>query len=147
MKKSILFIVSVLFSIMLLGQELVPVQAEAKPQDQPQVQAVEQPQAQLQGRDLKKVKFPLAFIHSGKEYPAGNYWLVLAEKDGQSLFIVQNAQRQLLFEELAVVKARSGGGAGSSLRVSKELMKDKEYFRIKVTTPAQWLMGYFLVKQ
>jgi hypothetical protein len=147
MKKSILFVVSALFSIMLLGQELVPVQAKEKPQDQPQVQAAEQPQAQLQGRDLKMVRFPLAFIHTGKEYPAGNYWLVLAEKDGQSLFSVQNAQKELLFEELAVVKARSGGGTGSGFRVSKELMKDKEYFRIKVTTPDQWLMGYFLVKK
>ncbi len=31
--------------------------------------------------------------------------------------------------------------------MNKELMKDKEYFRIKVTTSAQWLMAYFLVKK
>lgn len=146
MKKSILFVVAALFSIMLLGQEAVPVQAEETPQDQPQVQAAEQPLPRLQERDLKMVRFPLAFIHSDKEYPAGNYRVVLTEKDGQSLFLVENAQKEPLFEELAVVKDRSGA-AGSGFRVSRELMKDKEYFRIKVTTPAQWLMAYFLVKK
>jgi len=26
-------------------------------------------------------------------------------------------------------------------------MTEKEYFRVKVTTPGEWLMGYFLVKK
>ncbi len=58
------------------------------------------------------VRFPLAFIHAGKEYPAGNYRVVLAEKDGQSLFAVQNAQKELLFEELAMVKASRAAARG-----------------------------------
>ncbi len=116
-------------------------------QDQEQTQPVPTPQAQAQDMNLKRMNFPQAFIHAGKEYPAGDYWMVLTSKDGQSLFTVSNAKQELLFEELAVVKARSGGGAGPAFRVKKEFLKGKEYFRIKVTTPAQWLMGFFLVKK
>jgi hypothetical protein len=147
MKKSFLLIALALFSLIVLGQEQekLPLQ----PSEQPQVQAAEPQPAPLppQGRDLKIVRFPEAFIHAGKDYAAGNYRMVLAEKDGQSVFFVENAQKEPLFEELAVVKARRGGGAGSGFRVSRELMLDKEYFRVKVTTPGQWLMGYFLVKK
>lgn len=103
--------------------------------------------AQNQDMDLKKVNFPQAFIQAGKEYPAGNYWLVLTMKDGLPLFTVHNAQQELLFEELAVVIARSVGRTGSAFRVEKKFMTEKEYFRVKVTTPGQWLIGYFLVKQ
>ena len=103
--------------------------------------------AQTQDMDLKSVNFPQAFIQAGKEYPAGEYWVVLPMKDGQPLFTVQNAQKELLFEELAIVIDRKGGGTGSSFQVKKAFVTKKEYFRIKVTTPGQWLMGYFLVKQ
>jgi hypothetical protein len=148
MKKPFLFIVLALFSIMLLGQEQVPVQTEEQPQEQSHVQAAEQPPVlQLQGRDLKRIRFPEAFIHADKEYPAGDYWLVLATKDGQPFFAVQNAQKELLFEDLAVVKARSGGRMGSAFRVEKKILIGNEYFRVKVTTQGEWLMGYFLVKK
>jgi hypothetical protein len=145
MKKLIFFAALVLISILLLGQEQeqVPVQ----PQDQPQVQAAEPSPTPPQGKDLKKVRFPEAFIEAGKEYPAGDYWLILTTQDGPPRFTVHNAQKELLFEELAVVKGRSSGRTGPGFRVSKELMTDKEYFRVKVTTPGEWLMGYFLVKK
>lgn len=148
MKKSLFMIALVLLSLMVLGQEQeepLPVQ----PSEQPQVQAAEPPPvpaALPAGRDLKTVRFPAAFIHAGKEYPAGNYRLVLGEKDGRSVFFVANAQAEPLFEDLAVVKGRSGG-AGAGFRVSRGLMQDNEYFRIKVTTADQWLMGYFLIKK
>jgi hypothetical protein len=97
--------------------------------------------------DLKSVNFPQTFIQAGKEYPAGDYWVVLTMKDGQPLFTVKNAQKELLFEELAIVINKSGGGTGSSFRVKKAFVTEKEYFRIKVSTPGQWLMGYFLIKK
>ncbi len=166
MKKSIFFVVLVLFSIMLLGQEQEKEQIPVLPDEQqPQVQAAEptpvqpegQPQAQaaepspapaqIQGKDLKKIRFPQAFIHAGKEYPAGDYWLVLAAKDGQPFFAVQNAQKELLFEDLAIVIARPGGRSGSAFWVDKRFLTEKEYFRVKVTTPGEWLLGYFLVKK
>lgn len=151
MKKILLFTALALLSLALpcQEQELPPVQA----QEQPQVQAEEPPQAQPeelpappQGRDLNKVRFPAAFIHAGKEYPAGDYWLVLATRDGRSLFVVQDAQKALLFEELAIVKPRSGG-TGSAFRVSRDLTRGREYFRIRVSAPGEWLLGYFLVKR
>jgi|GEM_PF-1058824 hypothetical protein len=149
MKKSILFVVWAMFFFLLPGQEQIPV----LPEEQPQVQAEEPVPAQatppatpvqVQGHDLKKVRIPQAFIHAGKEYPAGDYWLVLASRDGQSYFAVQNAAREQLFEELAIVKPRQGG---SGFWVSKQMTADREFFRVKVSAPGEWLLGYFLVKK
>ena len=145
MKKTIFLAVLALVSIALLGQEQE--QVTVQDPEQPQVQAEEQPPAPIQGKDLKRVRFPEAFIHAGKEYPAGDYWLVLATKDGQPFFVVQNAQKELLFEDLAIVKGRRGKRSGSAFFVEKKLITGKEYFRIKVTTPGEWLLGYFLVKK
>jgi hypothetical protein len=145
MKKTIILAALVLVSIALLGREQE--QVTVQDPEQPQVQAEEQPPAPIQGKDLKRIRFPEAFIHAGKEYPAGDYWLVLATKDGQPFFAVQNAQKELLFEDLAIVKDRRGNRTGSSFFVGKKFMTDKEYFRIKVTTPGEWLLGYFLVKK
>jgi hypothetical protein len=145
MKKLIVLAALALVSIALLGQEQPPVQ----PQEEPQVQAEAPPPAPVapQGRDLKKIRFPAAFIHAGKEYPAGDYWLILASKDGQPFFAVQNAQKESLFEDLAIVIDRSGERTGSAFFMEKKFMTEKEYFRVKVTTPGEWLLGYFLVKK
>jgi hypothetical protein len=153
MKKMIVFTVLALIALALPCQEkeLPPIQPEEQPQVQaeepPQAQAEEQPPAQPQGRDLNKVRFPAAFIHAGNEYPAGDYWLVLTSKDGLPMFAVQDAQKAPLFEDLAIVKARKGGRAGTAFFVEKKFMTDREYFRIKVTTPGEWLLGYFLIKK
>lgn len=146
MKKSIIFVFLILFSLLLVGQEQEQEQIPVQPAEPATAQAVEPPPAQpVQGQDLKRVRIPKAFIHAGKEYPAGDYWMVLADKGGQRFFAVQNERKEPLFEELAIVKARSGGGGG--FRVSKQLTADREYFRVKVTTAGEWLMGYFLVKK
>ena len=137
MKKIILIAVLVLFSGLLLAQE----------QEQAQVEPQVQPQPLPQVKNLKKIGFPQAFIHAGKEYPAGIYWLLLTMKDGQPLFAVHNAQKELLFEELAVTKAKAAIQIGPSLRLKKEFMKNREYFRITAYTSGQKLLGYFLVKQ
>jgi hypothetical protein len=128
MKKLILFTLVALCSCLLLAQS--EEQAQAVPQDQPQVEPQANPQAQAKDMNLKRIHFPKAFIHAG-----------------QSLFSVRNAQKEQLFEELAIVKPRSGGRSGSAFRVNEELMRDKEYFRVKVTTPSRWLLGYFLIKK
>jgi len=145
MKKSLLLIALALFSIIVLGQEQLPIQ----PSEQPQIQAAEPQPAPPppQGRDLKIVRFPKAFIHAGKEYPAGKYQMVLGEKDGHAVFFVANAQKEPLFEELAIVKAHPAQGTKSRFHVDSAGMSDNEYIRIKVTTQEQWLMGYFLVKK
>jgi hypothetical protein len=147
MKKIIILAALALLSIALLAQEQE--QVPVLNPEPPQLQVEEPPPAPVppQGKDLKRIRFPEAFIHAGKEYPAGDYWLVLASRDGQSFFAVQNAQNETLFEDLAIVKARSGGRVGSAFWVDKRFMTEKEYFRVKVTTPGEWLMGYFLVKK
>ena len=147
MKKLILLVALALVSIALLGQEQE--QLPIQPQEEPQVQAEQPPLPAVapEGKDLKKIRFPAAFIHAGKEYPAGDYWLVLVTKDGQPYFAVQNAQKEPLFEDLAIVMDRSGERTGSTFFVGKKFMTEKEYFRVKVTTPGEWLLGYFLVKK
>lgn len=152
MRKAIVFAVLVLFSLLLTGQE-EPQEIPTQPDEQAQVQAAEPAQAEeqpapppapVQGRDLNKVRIPQPFIHAGSEYPAGVYWLVLAERDGQSYFAVHNDRKEPLFEELAIAKTRSGSG----LRVAgRGMTADREFFRLKVAAPGAWLYGFFLVKK
>jgi hypothetical protein len=128
----------ILFAVMAVLCGLLPAQDQEPAKVEPQAQDI----------DLKTIHFPQAFIHAGKEYPAGDYRMVLTVKDGQHVFTVSNAQQpEPLFEELAVVKAMSGAGSGSRFRVKKDFLRGKEYFRVKVTMPGQWLMGFFLVRK
>jgi hypothetical protein len=148
MKKIILFAAMGLLAVAIWGQEqdLPPVQD----QEPAQVQAAETPpapQALPEGRDLKTIRFGRAFIHEGKEYPAGKYWVVLGEKDGQAVFFVANAKKEPLFEELAIAKPHPARGTPSHFHVDVSGMSGNEYLRIKVTTREQWLLGYFLVKK
>jgi hypothetical protein len=148
MKKSLLLVVLALFSLIVLGQEQE--QPPVLPDEQPQVAAQEPPTPSpvpVPGRDLKKFRFPKAFIHAGKEYPAGDYWLILSTGEGRSFFTVQDAQKAVLFEELAIVKSHPAEGTKSHFHVNMGGMSDDEYIRIKVTTQREWLLGYFLVKK
>jgi hypothetical protein len=103
--------------------------------------------AQSQDINLGKINFPQSYIHAGKEFPAGKYAVVLTVKDTVPFFNVYDPQKELLFEEMAIVKARSGSGKSSAYRVKKEFLKGDEYFRIMVIKSNQWLLGYFLVKK
>lgn len=146
MKKSLLLVVLAMFSLIVLGQEQLPVQP-----DEQQAQAVEQPPVPApvpaQSRDLKKFHFPLAFIHADKEYPAGDYWLTLTTGDGRPFFTVRDAQKAVLFDELAIVKAHPAQGGKSHFHVDINGLSDDEYLRIRVTTQREWFLGYFLVKK
>jgi hypothetical protein len=149
MKKIILLAALALLSIALLAQEQeqVPVQNPEPPQLQAEEPVSSPPQGLPEGRDLKTVRIAQAFIHAGKEYPPGTYRMVLGEKDGQYVFFVANAQKELLFEDLAIVKAHPPEGTKSHFHVNIAGMSDKEYIRIKVTTQGEWFLGYFLVKK
>jgi hypothetical protein len=137
MKKIILFSVLALLSNLLLPQ----------PQDQPQATPGEQASAPAPEMDLKKIHFPMAFVEAGKDFPAGDYWLVLSNKTGQPVFTVRNAQQEVLFEELAIVKIKAGGPQHRAFLVKKDFSGGREYFRVKVSVPGQVLLGYFLVKK
>jgi len=102
-----------------------------------------------QSPDIKlgKIDFPQAYIHAGQEFPRGNYEIVLTMKDSVPFFNVYNSDQELLFEELAIVKAHPAKGTRSRFHVDIGGMLDNEYLRIKVTTQREWLMSYFLVKK
>jgi hypothetical protein len=103
--------------------------------------------AQSQDINLGKINFPQPYIQAGREFPAGEYAVVLTVKDTIPFFNVYDAKQELLFEEMAVVKTRPGSRRGSAYHLKKEFLKGDEYFRIMVIKPDQWLMGYFLVKK
>ena len=110
MKKLLLLIALALVSpASVMGQEQLPVQ----PSEQPQVQATEQqPAPPAPGPSGPQDRpFPQAFIHADKEYPAGDYRMVLTTEEGRtSVFFVANAQKELLFDELAIVKTHPAAG-------------------------------------
>jgi len=94
-----------------------------------------------------KVYVPKAFVHAGKDYAAGTYQLVLTEKEGVPTFVVSQ-KGESLFEEMAAVKANAEGqGKTFKPRIKKGMLKENEYYRVRVTTPAQHLMIYFLIKK
>ena len=96
---------------------------------------------------IGSVRIPKAFIHAGKDYQRGMYWVTLTLKDGFPHFNVHNRNKQLLFEEMAVVKPKEYKGKATKLRhrIRKELLRGYEYFRIKVTRPDGLIMAYLLV--
>ncbi len=95
--------------------------------------------------NLGSIKFSRSFIHNGKDYNKGIYKVTLKEKDGEFLFSVFNPTEELLFEEVAIVKARKSRIGKRKFLLRKSFMKGYEFFRIKVTRPDKVLMGYFLV--
>jgi hypothetical protein len=103
--------------------------------------------AQSQDINLGKIDFPQAYIHAGQEFPQGSYEIVLTEKESVPFFNVYNSKQELLFAEMAVVKAHPWNKKASPFKVKKEFLDNEEYFRIMVIKPGQWLMGYFLVKK
>lgn len=97
--------------------------------------------------NLGRVYFPKAFVHANKDYNKGVYRVTLFAKDGVPYFKVMNKKKELLFEEMAVIKPYEGKFKKFKHRVKKELLKGYEYFRIKVTKPDNMIMAYFLVKK
>lgn len=120
---------------------------QTEPTAQPTDQTAQEKPAQPEETDLGKVYIPRDFVHADKDYIKGNYFISLFEKDGSPWFKVFNNKKELLFEELAVVKAYKGKARRSKLSIHKEFLKDFEYFRILVIKPDSRLLAYFLIKQ
>ncbi len=100
-------------------------------------------------KDIKlgKVYFPKTFVHNMKDYKRGVYRVILTEKEGVPYFNVYTKKKELLFEEMAVVKPFEGKYKKFKYRVKKEFLKDFEYFRIKVTKPEKVILAHFLTKK
>ncbi len=125
-KLSILIILTLIFSVMNFAVEKQEVSKDIK---------------------LGKVYFPKTFVYNMKDYKRGVYRVILTEKEGVPYFNVYNKKKELLFEEMAVVKPYEGKYKKFKFRVKKELLKGYEYFRIKVTKPDKVYLAHFLVKQ
>lgn len=97
--------------------------------------------------NLGRIYFPKTFVHAGKDYNKGVYLVTLTEKEGVPWFKVFNKKKELLFDEMAVVKPYKGRRTNFKYRVRKGLLKGYEYFRIRVIKPDKMIMAFFLVKQ
>lgn len=96
---------------------------------------------------IGKIYISKDFVHTDTTFKKGNYYVTLFEKEGVPWFKIFNNNKELLFEELAVVKNYQGKAKRTKLRVHKEFLKDYEYFRVMVVKPDKHLMLYFLMKQ
>jgi hypothetical protein len=97
--------------------------------------------------NLGRIYFPRAFVHAGKNYDKGVYRMSLTEKEGVPWFKVFDKKKELLFEEMAVVKPYKGKSRRFRFRIRKQMLKGYEYFRITVTKPDKRIIAYFFVKQ
>lgn len=97
--------------------------------------------------NLGRIYFPRPFVHAGKDYNKGVYRMSLTEKEGVPWFKVFDKKKELLFEEMAVVKPYEGKAKRFRYRIRKEMLKGYEYFRIMVIKPDKRIMAYFFVKQ
>jgi hypothetical protein len=96
---------------------------------------------------LGSIRFPRPFIHAQKDYEQGIYYITLTAKAGVPYFNVYTQTQELLFEEMAVVKAQRGKSGKSKYRVKKGFSNKQEHFRLKVITPTHRIMAFFLVKK
>ncbi|MCP5049412.1 MAG: hypothetical protein GY940_19740 [bacterium] len=97
---------------------------------------------------IGNIRIPKAFVHAGKEYNSGIYFVTLKAKDGVPYFNVHNRKKELLFEEMAVLKPLDYKGKAKKFRhrVRKEMLRGYEYYRIKVSRPDSLIMAYLLMK-
>jgi hypothetical protein len=102
--------------------------------------------AQTADIDLGRVFFPKDFVHSAKDYGKGIYRVMLTQKDNVPFFSVYSPKKELLFDEMAVLKPFETKTGRKGWRVRKELLKGDEYFRLRVLKPGQLVMAYFLLK-
>jgi hypothetical protein len=92
------------------------------------------------------ITIPRPFIHARKNYDKGIYYVTLTAKEGIPYFNVHNQKKELLFEELAVVKPTKSKYK-FKYRVRKGFLKGYEYFKLKVVKPEADIIAFFLVKK
>jgi hypothetical protein len=96
---------------------------------------------------IGKVRISKPFIHAGKDFEKGIYWVTLTAKDGIPYFNIHNPKKELLFEELAIVKPFETTSKKFTPHVTKGFLKSGKYFRIKVKRPDAFVLCYLLLKQ
>lgn len=98
---------------------------------------------------IGNVRIPRDFVHAGKDYKRGVYWVTLKAKEGVPYFHIHNRKKELLFEEMAVLQVRTRKTAPKRVwhRVNRTILKGAEYYRIKVTRPDSYIKAFLLIKQ
>jgi hypothetical protein len=96
---------------------------------------------------LGKIKFPRPFIHAQKDYPNGIYRVFLTPKSEEPYFKVFNKKNEFLFDELAIVRPYKGKSKKFKTRIVRSVLRGYEYFRLKVTTPENVYLAFFLLKK
>lgn len=109
-------------------------------------QTEEQTQEKKPEVSIGNIVISKPFIHADKEYNAGTYWITITDKEGIPYFVVHNQNKEVLFDELAIVKPFNAGKRKFKMQVTKGFLKSQEYYRIKVKQPDKILLAYFLVK-
>jgi hypothetical protein len=95
---------------------------------------------------IGKVRIARSFIHAGKEYQKGNYFVTLTSKNGVPYFNIKNQKKELLFEELAVVIPNETIKSKFRFRVGKMFINKYEYFKLTVKKPEADYLAFFLIK-
>jgi hypothetical protein len=101
------------------------------------------------GLDIKVgyISIPRPFVHAGKDYARGAYYITLTEKEGVPYFNVFNRKKELLFEEMAVVQPYKARNKNFKYRIRKGYSRGGEYFRLRVIQPDSVMSAFFLIKK
>ncbi len=146
MKKILLFFTMALLVLSTAGMAQATQENQEEQTKQEEPERKEEP-VKPEDLNLGRIYFPKAFVHAGKDYNRGVYRMSLTEKEGIPWFKVFDRKKELLFEEMAVVKPYEGKSKRFRFRIRKEMLKGYEYFRITVIKPDKRIIAYFLVKQ
>lgn len=128
-----------------------PTDTKAKPEAIPEVKQEGKPGAKgtdFTGLDIKigNVSITRPFVHNKKDYAKGVYYVTLTAKDGFPYFSIHNRQKELLFEEMAVIKSQKTKRK-FNYRVRRGFTSGFEYFRLMVLKPEARIMAFLMVKK
>jgi len=97
--------------------------------------------------EIGNIRIARPFIHAGTDFEKGIYFVTLTAKDGVPYFNFFNAKKELLFEEMGIVKVYGTPKMNKKPVIKKGFIKNLEYYRIKVKQSGVMFLGYLLVKK
>lgn len=141
--------------LILLGGFTTFAQEETPPEIIPQTKSEAKPETKTEARgndftglDIKigNISITRPFIHNKKDYARGVYYITLTAKDGFPYFNVHNRKKELLFEEMAVLKTQKTKRK-FNYRVRRGYTSGTEFFRLMVLKPEARIMAFLMVKK
>lgn len=126
-----------------------PTETQTKPDTKPEVKPKNEAKGtDFTGLDIKigNISITRPFVHNKKDYAKGVYYVTLTAKDGFPYFNIHNRQKELLFEEMAVIKPQKTRRK-FNYRVRRGYTSGFEYFRLMVLKPKARIMAFLMVKK